>query len=64
MMPDDFVFNQIFKGAIAKKASDRHAHKHAVMGLADYKKSKNKKRVSFLIEDRIKQAVADTKKGR
>lgn len=64
MSPDDFVYNQIFKGALAKNSSDRHAHKHAVIGLADYKKSKNKNRVSFLIEERIKQAVADTKKGR
>lgn len=64
MIPDDFVYNQIFKGAISQGAKERHAHSNAVLGLEDYKKHKIAKRVSHLIEGRIKKALQDTKKGR
>jgi len=64
MMPEDFVYNQIFKGALSENALERHAHNHAVLGLEDYKKNKIAKKVSHLIQDRIKQAVKDSKKKR
>lgn len=64
MMPDDFVFNQIFKGALNQKASERCAHNNALLGLEDYKKNRIASKVSKLIQDRIKRAVADTKKSR
>jgi len=60
---EDFVYNQIFKGALAKNALERHAHDQATIGLEDYKKGKIEKKVSHLIEDRIKKAVQATKKG-
>lgn len=60
---EDFVYSQIFNGALAQKASERHAHDQALIGLEDYKKGKIPKKVSHLIEDRIKKAVQVTKKG-
>lgn len=65
MSPSDFVYDQIFKGALAKNASERSAQTNAQMGLADFNKNKlGEKKVSKLIEARITQAVTDTKKGR
>jgi len=64
MNPGDFVYNEIFRGALAKKATERAAHTNAQIGLEDYNKNKIGKKVSHLIEERIKKAVTDTKKGR
>jgi hypothetical protein len=61
---EDFVYKAIFSGCIAKKVDQSIGHKHAVMGLDDYKKNKIAKKVSHLIEDRIKQAVKDNKVAR
>ena len=63
MQPNDFVYQQIYKGALSKGASERAAHNNALLGLEDYKKNKIFKKVSYLIEDRVKQAVKETKKG-
>jgi len=40
MNQTDFVFNQIYKGALKAGAGEKQAHAHAVMGLEDYKKGK------------------------
>ena len=47
-------------GGLRQGATERSAKEHAVMGLDDYKKGKFKK-VSALIEDRIKRAKRDAK---
>lgn len=65
---EDFVYEQIFKGAINKGAKELHARDHAVMGLDDFKKGKiatkksKKRTVANLIDERIDQAVKDSKK--
>jgi hypothetical protein len=64
MQPNDFVFSQIYKGALKSGATERFAHRHAVMGLEDYKKSKIATKVSKLIEQRIKDAIKDTKRAK
>jgi len=64
MSPEDFVYNQIFKGALNKKASQNNAQKQAVIGMEKYKKGKISKKVSHLIEQGIAEAVKDSKKGR
>ena len=62
MMPNDFVFNQIYKGALNAGANERAAHNNALLGLEDYKKHKlGTKKVSSLIETRIKQAKKESK---
>jgi len=60
-MNEDFVFNQIYKGALAAGAKEKQAKDHAVMGLNDYKKGKFQGKASKLIEDRIKQAKRKSK---
>jgi hypothetical protein len=61
MQPRDFVYNSIYKGALRLSASERRAHEAAVTGLDAYKKCRYKK-PSQMIDARIKQAVAETKK--
>ena len=43
MQPRDYVYDKIFKGAIAAGASERNAKDHACMGLDDFKKTGLKK---------------------
>ena len=56
MQPRDYVYDQIFKGAMAAGASERNAKDRACMGLDDFKKNRFKK-VADLIGDRIKKAA-------
>lgn len=55
-MNNDFVYSQIYKGALAQGAKEKHAKDCAVMGLDDYKKGKFTGKPSKLIESRIKEA--------
>ena len=57
MKPEDFVYDQIYKGALSKGASDRCAKDSAVIGIDEYRKNKIVGKVSNLIEARIKAAV-------
>ena len=57
----DFVYKQIYSGAISAGADERTAHSHAVMGLDEYKKGKFEGSVSKLIEARIKKAKRQSK---
>lgn len=52
----DYIYDQIFKGAINNGASERNAKDHAVMGLDDFRKNRFQKH-GKLIEERIKAAV-------
>lgn len=62
MEPADFVYSQIFKGALNNGASQNESQQQAVMGMEAYKKGKISKKVSHLIEEKIKTAVANTKR--
>lgn len=54
MKPNDFVYQQIYKGALAKKVNERVAHQQALIGLDKYKKSAmGGAKVSKFIEDQI-----------
>lgn len=55
-MNNDFVFNQIYKGALKEGASDRNANNAAVMGLDRYKKGRYQGKVLDLILSQIKYA--------
>ena len=61
MQPNDFVYNQIYKGSLQKGAKETKAHEMAVRGLEPYKRHQFKK-PSHLIEDFIKKAVKESKK--
>ena len=62
MMPVDFVFSQIYKGALRDGASERCAHQNALLGLEDYKKNKlGGSKVSGLIKARINKAIKESK---
>ena len=53
----DFVYNQVYKGALAKGAKESKARDAAIMAVNDYKKSRlGGKKVSHLIERYIKEA--------
>lgn len=57
MKPEDFIYNQIFKGSLKAGAKQDAAHRHAVMGLDEYKKGKMAGgRASKLIERHISAA--------
>ena len=57
MQPNDFVYMQIYKGAMKAGATERAAKDHAVMGLNEYKSNRfGQKKVSGLIDWHIKQA--------
>ena len=60
-MNDNFVFDQIYKGSINGGATERIAHNAALTGVESYKKGRYTKRVSVLIEDKIKQAIKESK---
>lgn len=52
---NDFVYMQIYKGAMKAGASEYSSHRAAVTGIEDYKKNKFKKAID-LIEQKIKEA--------
>lgn len=56
MSPADYIYTQIYKGALHGGACERKAKDHAVMGLDDYKRNKYAGKPSRLIEERIKMA--------
>jgi hypothetical protein len=64
MMPSDFVYNQIFKGATNKGATNAAAHKFATIGLNSYIKHSFKATVPKLIEAMIKDAIKESKQTR
>lgn len=55
MEPNDFVYQQIYKGSLAAKVNEGVARGHAVMGLDSFKKGKFT-RVDWLIRDMIIKA--------
>lgn len=62
MQPNDFVFNQIYKGALNQGAKEDSAHRFAVIGLDKFKKGKyGGAKVSHLIEQCIKDAKRESK---
>lgn len=56
MEPSDFIFNQVYKGAMAKGVVERIAHNAAVIALDDFKKGRFSGKASKLIADRIAAA--------
>lgn len=54
MNPNEFIYQQIYKGALNVGASEKSAQSHAAMGLNDYKKSKEK--ASTLVPKFIQRA--------
>jgi hypothetical protein len=60
MNPSDFIYVQIYRGAIRAGAKEPKAKDNAIAGLEEWKKGKFKK-PSMLIEQRIKQAKRESK---
>lgn len=60
---EDFVFTQIYKGAIRENVSERLAHNTATLGVEDYKKGRYQGRPAKMIQDRIAQAKKAHKDG-
>lgn len=57
MQPNDFVYQQIYKGCLAKGVKEGIARDAAIMGLGAYKKGKHGgKKVADLIANSITQA--------
>ena len=54
MNPNDFVYTQIYKGALNVGASALSAQQSAAIGSDEYRKGKFGKKVSHLIEEKIK----------
>jgi len=52
----DYVYNQVYKTALAKGAKDSDALSAAITAVEKFKKNKFKK-VTTLISDKIKEAV-------
>lgn len=61
MLPKDFVYNQIYKGALGKGASEAFAHQRATMGVNNYLKGNFKGKAINFVESEIKEAVRLTK---
>jgi hypothetical protein len=57
MKPKDFVYNQAFRGAMAKGAAEKFAHEKAVQGTQNYLKSAFVGKAGNYIEQQIKEAV-------
>lgn len=55
-MNNDFVYSQIYKGALNAGAKDEFALSAALTGLDDYKKGRYDRKVLDLIELKIKEA--------
>jgi len=63
MTPEDFVYKQVFNGAINGGAKQSISTACANQALTEYKQGKlNGKRVSHLIESKIKQAIQESKR--
>ena len=60
MNPIDFIYDQIYRGAIQAGAKEPKAKDNAIAGVSDWKKGRFKK-PSQLIEQRIKQAKRESK---
>lgn len=58
MNEQDYIYEQIYKGALKAGASDRAALQAATTGLQKYKNNQFKKASSLIIE-KIKEAVKD-----
>jgi len=56
MNANDYIFQQVYKTAKEKKASERAAHNAALMAMSNYGKGKFKT-VAKLIEEAVKEAV-------
>lgn len=61
MQPNDFVWTQIYKGAISRGCKQGIAHKHAVTGSEKYRKNQFTGKAVNFIEDCIKAAVKESK---
>lgn len=61
MKPNDFVYKQIYQGAMKLGAMERIAKEHAQMGAADYAKNRFEK-ATAMIENRIKMAKRESEK--
>ena len=57
MLPKDFVFNQIYKGAISQGSSERNAKEMAARGVSQFLKGQFSGKPSGLIMDMIATAV-------
>lgn len=62
-MTDDFIYNQVLKGALSKGASQSESRNWAMIAQERYKKGQFKK-ASKLIEESISTAVKITKQSR
>lgn len=56
MNANDYIFNQVYKSAMAKGVREKVAHNAAVLAMDNYAKGKFKT-AAKLIEDAIKDAV-------
>lgn len=63
MQSTDFVYRQIYHGALNDGALERCAHTQAVIGLEKYKKNQFDKAIN-LINEHIKTAVKESKNER
>lgn len=64
MSPGDYIYMQIYKGALAGGAKERLAKDYAVMGLDDYKRGKFKKGgAGQLVKSAIALAIKVSKKA-
>lgn len=56
MQAKDYVFEQIYKGALAAGAKERAAHSFAIIGMDRWAKNKFKK-TSALVREMIQEAL-------
>jgi len=55
MSPEDYIYDQIYKGALKAGAGEKSAKLHAVLGLERWKKGKFDK-TAKLVEEMIQSA--------
>lgn len=61
MMPNDFVWKQVYHGAMKLGANERIAKERACMASDKFRKSSYGKNAIKMIEDEIKEAVKISK---
>jgi len=61
MMPNDFVWNTVYYGAIKKGANEIIARQRAVAASEKFRKSSYGKNAIKMIEEEIKEAVKQSK---
>jgi len=61
MLPKDFVYTQIYKGSLAKGASEQFSRERAQMGVSNYIKNNFKGKAVAHVENEIKEAARLTK---